>query len=118
MHGITNYFHIPKVTKDAVILQIFLITFKGKAKEWIKSILIILVMKWEELNKSFIHHYIPPSKVARLKTNIDNVQQQDGKTLFKAWDCYKDLFCNFPQHELNARQRVIKFYGGISIYTR
>lgn len=62
--------------------------------------------------------FIPHSKLAKLKKNIQNFQQPDGEYLYEAWECYKGLLCNYPQHVLNMQQKISTFYNGINVYTR
>lgn len=40
------------------------------------------------------------------------------ETIFEAWDRYKTIQENCPQHGLNAHQVVQTFYKGISAYTK
>ncbi|KAI3766148.1 hypothetical protein L2E82_16199 [Cichorium intybus] len=61
---IADYFHIPGVTKDAVMLRM------------------------------------------------------DDETLYDAWDRYKEMLQNCPQHDLNPHQVVQTFYNGINVTTR
>lgn len=53
-----------------------------------------------------------------LKRNILNFQKQNGESLYEAWECYKGMLRNFPQHDLNVKQEILTFYNGINVCTR
>ncbi|GJZ42885.1 hypothetical protein Tco_0590140 [Tanacetum coccineum] len=40
------------------------------------------------------------------------------KTLYQAWELFKELLMKCPQHYLTERQEVILFYNGLGIPTR
>ncbi|KAI3752924.1 hypothetical protein L2E82_24966 [Cichorium intybus] len=115
---IADYFHIPGVTKDAVMLRVFPITLQGAAKRWLKAEPPRTIKTWEELKTKFIKQFSPPSKIAKMKAKIQNFQQMDDETLYDAWDRYKEMLQNCPQHDLNPHQVVQTFYNGINVTTR
>ncbi|GKC58501.1 hypothetical protein Tco_1086099, partial [Tanacetum coccineum] len=49
---------------------------------------------------------------------INNFQQEPDKTLFQAWECFKELLMNCPQHYLTEIHEVILFYNGLEVPTR
>ncbi|KAI3740492.1 hypothetical protein L2E82_30941 [Cichorium intybus] len=115
---IADYFHIPGVTKDAVMLRVFPITLQGAAKRWLMAEPPRTIKTWEELKTKFIKQFSPPSKIAKMKAKIQNFQQMDDETLYDAWDRYKEMLQNCPQHDLNPHQVVQTFYNGINVTTR
>lgn len=40
------------------------------------------------------------------------------ESLYEAWQCYKGMLLNFPQHDLNVQQEITSFYDGINGSTR
>ncbi|GJX22104.1 hypothetical protein Tco_0226549 [Tanacetum coccineum] len=49
---------------------------------------------------------------------INNFQQEPDKTLFQAWERFKELLMKCPQHYLTEMQEVILFYNGLEVLTR
>ncbi|GJU74651.1 hypothetical protein Tco_1266056 [Tanacetum coccineum] len=62
---ITDLFHFPDVTRDAIMLRVFPITLKGPALRWINRLSAGLVTTWDLLKKAFIRQYCPPFKIAK-----------------------------------------------------
>ncbi|GJX84981.1 hypothetical protein Tco_0335755 [Tanacetum coccineum] len=47
-----------------------------------------------------------------------NFQQEPDETLYQAWERFKELLMNYPQHYLTEMQEVILFYNGLDVPTR
>lgn len=47
-----------------------------------------------------------PSKIAKLKKNIQNFQKLDGESLYEVWVHYNGLLRNCPQQYLNVQQEI------------
>src|SRR4051812_29325010 len=100
------------VSDDAVRLRLFSFSLRDKAKAWVQAQPAGTFKTWEELSKAFIYKYFPPSRASQLKNEILGFQQQDGETLYEAWERYKDLLRKCPNHELPKWVQVQTFYNG------
>nr|GFB73904.1 hypothetical protein [Tanacetum cinerariifolium] len=49
---------------------------------------------------------------------INNFQQEPDETLYQAWERFKELLMECPQHYLTDMQEVILFYNGLKVPTR
>ncbi|GKF08687.1 putative reverse transcriptase domain-containing protein [Tanacetum coccineum] len=49
---------------------------------------------------------------------INNFQQEPDETLYQAWERFKELLMNCPQHYLTEMHKVILFYNGLDVPTR
>ena len=67
------------------------------------------------MREQFLDQFCPPSKIAKLKKAIANFEQQPGESLYEAWERYKGLLRNCPQHELNVQQEMSIFYDGSAL---
>jgi len=56
--------------------------------------------------------------MAKQLEEIHNYRQEDGETLYQAWDRYNDLLYKCPTHDLNNQQKVSIFYKVIGVATR
>nr|GEU29924.1 reverse transcriptase domain-containing protein [Tanacetum cinerariifolium] len=69
-----------------------------------------------ELKGQFLKNYeTTPS--AKMK-EINNFQQEPDKTLYQAYDQFKELLMKCPHHYLTEMQEVILFYNGLDVPTR
>ncbi|GKD59822.1 RNA-directed DNA polymerase, eukaryota, nucleotide-binding alpha-beta plait domain protein [Tanacetum coccineum] len=72
---ITNLFHIPGATRDAVMLRVFPITLIGAAKRWKNLLPAGSISTWDLLENEFIRKYCPPLKTAKNLEEIRNFKQ-------------------------------------------
>ena len=71
-----------------------LVTFNWAAKDWLKALPPDAITTWAQMREQFLEHFFPPSKVAKLKNAIANFEQQQGESLYEAWERYKGLIRN------------------------
>nr|GEY15075.1 hypothetical protein [Tanacetum cinerariifolium] len=64
----------------------------------------------EDLNTKFLSKYCPPTRTAKKIEEINKFQQ--------AWERFKELLKNYPQHYLTEMHEVILFYNGLDVPTR
>ena len=118
VNDVADYFNVPNVPREVQLLRMLPVTFKGVAKDWLKSLPPGSVTTWAKMKEEFIDHFCPPSKIAKLKKAIANFEQQPGESLYEAWERYKSLLRNCPHHDLNSQQEVSIFYDGVNVTTR
>lgn len=51
---ISNYFDVPNVSRDVLLLRMLLVTFTGDAKIWLKSLAPGTIRTWANLCEAFI----------------------------------------------------------------
>lgn len=117
VNDIVDYFNVPNVNRDIVLLRMLPVTFKGAAKDWIKALPPDPITTWAQMREQFLDQLCPPSKIAKLKKEIANFEQNLGESLYEAWERYKGLLRNCPQHGLNIQQEVSIFYDGVNVMT-
>ncbi|GKA32594.1 ribonuclease H-like domain, reverse transcriptase, RNA-dependent DNA polymerase [Tanacetum coccineum] len=76
------------------------------------------ITNWETLKTKFLNKYCPPARTAKKMEEINNFQQESDKSLFRAWERFKELLMKCPQHYLTEMQEVILFYNGLDVPTR
>nr|GEX14926.1 hypothetical protein [Tanacetum cinerariifolium] len=86
---IVDLFHIPNITQDQVMLRSFPMSLTGAA-----------VTTWEDLKTKFISKYCPPARSTKKMEKINNFQQEPDKTLYQAWERFKELLIKCPQYYL------------------
>nr|GEY31220.1 hypothetical protein [Tanacetum cinerariifolium] len=105
---IVDLFHIPKVTQDQVMLQVFQMSLTGATSRWLRNEPSGSIKNWETLKTKFMNKYCPPARTAKKMEEINNFQQEPDESLFRAWERFKELYM----------QEVILFYNGLDVPTR
>ncbi|GJZ72121.1 gypsy/ty3 retroelement polyprotein [Tanacetum coccineum] len=97
---IVNLFHIPKVTQDQIMLRAFPMSLTGAACRWLRNEPSGSITNWETLKTKFLNKYCPLARTAKKLEEINNFQQELDKSLFQAWERFKELLTKCPQHYL------------------
>ncbi|GJR17842.1 hypothetical protein Tco_0966369 [Tanacetum coccineum] len=63
--SIIGLFNIPRVSKDAVMLQVFPFTLNGSPKRWVDRLAPGTINTRDLLKKAFIQRYCPPFMTAK-----------------------------------------------------
>ncbi|GKB26823.1 hypothetical protein Tco_0866224 [Tanacetum coccineum] len=115
---IVDLIHIPEVTQDQIMLRVFPMSLTGAASRWLRNEPSGSIITWEILKNKFLSKYCPPARTAKKMKEINNFQQEYDKTLYQAWERFKELLQRCPQHYLTDMQEVIWFYKGLDVPTR
>ncbi|GJT30107.1 retrovirus-related pol polyprotein from transposon TNT 1-94 [Tanacetum coccineum] len=88
---IVDLFHVPNITVDQLMLQVFPISLTGAASRWLRNEPTGSIKTWEDLKTKFLNKYCPPGRTAKKMEEINNFQQEPDETLFQAWERFKEL---------------------------
>ncbi|XP_024032297.1 uncharacterized protein LOC112094831 [Morus notabilis] len=67
---------------------------------------------------TFFNKYFPHHKTNNLKRQISNFAQKKNKTLYQAWEHFKDLLNLCPHHGYESWRLISYFYDGLTIRER
>ncbi|GKC69141.1 retrovirus-related pol polyprotein from transposon TNT 1-94, partial [Tanacetum coccineum] len=115
---IVDLFHVPNITVDQLMLQVFPISLTRAISHWLRNKPTGSIKTWEDLKTKFLNKYCPPGRTAKKMEEINNFQQEPDETLYQAWERFKELLMKCPQHYLTEMQEVILFYNGLDVPTR
>ncbi|GKE67122.1 hypothetical protein Tco_1521283, partial [Tanacetum coccineum] len=101
---IVDFFHIPNVTQDQIMLCAFPVSLTGAASHWLRNEPVGSITTWEVLKTKFLNKYCPPARTAKKMEEINNFQQEPDESLFRAWERFKELLMKCPQHYLTDMQ--------------
>ncbi|XP_031101856.1 uncharacterized protein LOC116005760 [Ipomoea triloba] len=101
------------VSMDAIKLRLFPFSLRDQALSWLNSFGPNHFNTWDQLYKSFMQEYYPPSKAAKLKKQIQNFQQFGSENLYEAWKRFKDLRRQCPRNLLSPGDFISSFYEGL-----
>ncbi|XP_062118324.1 uncharacterized protein LOC133831937 [Humulus lupulus] len=106
------------VSDDAIKLRLFPFSLRDRAKSWLISLQANSINTWEDLAQKFLSKFFPLAKVAKLRGEINNFYQNEGESLYDAWERFKDLLRKCPHHGIEKWMLVHNFYNGLCGTTR
>ncbi|XP_071933622.1 uncharacterized protein [Coffea arabica] len=106
------------VSEDAIKLRLFPFSLRDKAKVWLQSHPPNTFTTWDELAKIFLNKFFSPGKTAKLRMDITSFSQQEGETLYEAWERYRELQRRCPHHGLPDWLVVQIFYNSLTYPTK
>ncbi|GJU01119.1 hypothetical protein Tco_1111457 [Tanacetum coccineum] len=115
---IVDLFHVPNITEDQLMLRFFPISLIGAASHRLRNEPTGSIKTWEDLKNKFLNKYCPPGRITKKMKESNNFQQEPDKTIYQAWEHFKELLMKCPQHYLTEMQEVILFYNGLVVPTR
>ncbi|GKD22645.1 reverse transcriptase domain-containing protein, partial [Tanacetum coccineum] len=71
-----------------------------------------------EMALKFLSKYFPPSMVMKLRNDISNFRQLPDELLFEAWERYKLLIDQCPNHNMLPATQIDTFYNGLTLRHR
>ncbi|GJR51628.1 hypothetical protein Tco_1402149 [Tanacetum coccineum] len=104
---IVDLFYIPNITQDQVMLLAFSMSLTGAASRWLRNKPSGSITTWEDLKTKFLSKYCPPARTAKKMEEINNFQQEPYKTLYQAWERFKELLMKFPTRQILDSKGVI-----------
>ncbi|GKE35720.1 retrovirus-related pol polyprotein from transposon TNT 1-94 [Tanacetum coccineum] len=115
---IVDLFYILNITIDQVMLRAFPMSLTGTTSRWLRNEPTGSITTWDGLKTKFLNKYYLPVRTAKKMEEINNFLQEPDENLYQAWERFKELLMNCPQHYLTEMQEVILFYNGLGIPTR
>ncbi|XP_062102905.1 uncharacterized protein LOC133813888 [Humulus lupulus] len=106
------------VSDDAIRLRLFPFSLRDRAKSWLISLQANSINTWEELAQKFLSKFFPSAKAAKLRGEINNFYQNEGESLYDAWERFKDLLKKCPHQGIEKWMLVHNFYNGLCGTTR
>ncbi|XP_071740014.1 uncharacterized protein [Rutidosis leptorrhynchoides] len=103
-NDLCDIYKTKNVTDDAFKLRAFPFTLQGDAKAWMRSLPSDSIRTFQELTNEFINHFFPPSKVERLRMEINGFTQWGDESLYDAWVRFKKLLRAYPPHGYSQPQ--------------
>jgi len=83
---------------DTIWFCLFPFSLKDKARVWLYSLPLGLITTWDELIKIFVTKFVAPSKTVSLRNQITSFAQKEDKSLYEAWEHFKDILRLCPLH--------------------
>jgi len=101
------------VSADAIRMRLFPFSLRDRASDRLQNEEPNSFTTWEVVSKALLSKYFPPGKTAKLRTDITSFAQQDGESLYEAWERFKDLQRQCPHHGVPNWLLIQTFYNGL-----
>nr|GEX00336.1 reverse transcriptase domain-containing protein [Tanacetum cinerariifolium] len=72
------------------------------------------ILTWEDLVSKFINQIFPPSKTTYLRNEITNFLKKPNEIFNEAWERFKDLLRQCPQHGFLELHQLDTFYNALN----
>ncbi|XP_028763314.1 uncharacterized protein LOC114721621 [Neltuma alba] len=105
------------VTKDVLRLRLFPMSLSHKAKTWLNSLPEHSIKTWDELVSKFKARFIPRGKRATLRGELLSFEQHPDELFYEAWERFKDMWRNCPNHEQKKYVLMEAFWNGLNDQT-
>lgn len=99
---------------DQLRLRIFPFTLKDAARRWLHKLSPRSIPTWVQLQETFLAKYFPPSRAAKIQSDLIGFHQLPGESFYDSWEHFKDLEMSCPHHGLEKWFLVDLFYRGPS----
>ncbi|KAI3814255.1 hypothetical protein L1987_19005 [Smallanthus sonchifolius] len=109
---ICDTFKLNGVSNDTIRLKMFHFSLRERAKAWLNSLPTGSITTWDDLVQKFISKYFPPAKTVKLRNDITTSVQEDGESLYEAWEHFKDMLRKCPHNGLEVWLQSA-FYNGL-----
>ncbi|PWA55153.1 hypothetical protein CTI12_AA434730 [Artemisia annua] len=96
----------------------FPFSLKGKALTWLKKTPPRDYCYMGFFEKSFSQGISDSSQDSSTTRRDPEISEDQGETLFSAWERFEDLLFKCPEHKLNKHEQLQIFYNGLNIETR
>nr|GFA08236.1 reverse transcriptase domain-containing protein [Tanacetum cinerariifolium] len=111
---VTLTFRLPEVSNTTIKLLLFLFSQEGEARTWLDKEPPHSILTWEDLVLKFINQFFPPSKTTYLQNEIINFLQKPNETFNEAWERFKDLLRQCPNHGFSELHQLDTFYNALN----
>lgn len=106
------------VSEDAIRLILFPFSLRDKAKQWLQTQPHASMVTWNDVVSRFLAKYFPPSKSAKIRSDITSFAQLSEESLYDAWERFKDMLRRCPHHAIPDWLQIHTFCNGLSPSTR
>ncbi|XP_074305248.1 uncharacterized protein LOC141640339 [Silene latifolia] len=99
------------ISNDVLRLRLFPFSLRDRAKEWLTNDDPNSYDTWNKLSIAFLHKFFQPGKTA--KHEITSFVQHDTESLYEAWERFKELQRQCPDHGVPSYLLILIFYSGV-----
>lgn len=94
-------FKMRNIHQEYLWLRLFPFSLTGEATSWLAEFPQGPITSWAELKIAFLERCFPPSRILRLRDEINNFQQLLGEAMHEVWLRFKKKVATFLNHGLS-----------------
>ncbi|XP_022877019.1 uncharacterized protein LOC111395266 [Olea europaea var. sylvestris] len=83
------------------------------ALEWLDIEPHASITTWEELTRKFCNKFFPPTRVAKIRLEIQTFQKKEEESYHEAWNRFNEMMRKCPNHGITIGNQVQYFYTGL-----
>ncbi|GJR70962.1 reverse transcriptase domain-containing protein [Tanacetum coccineum] len=115
---ITQHMKQNGVSDDALRLSLFPYSLTHHAIAWYDRLQRNSIHSFDDMMRTFLSKYFPPSMVTKLRNEITKFEQKPYESLFEAWERYKLSIDRCPNHNMLLVTQIDTFYNGLTLSHR
>ncbi|XP_040988950.1 uncharacterized protein LOC121236567 [Juglans microcarpa x Juglans regia] len=73
-------------TEYTIRLRLFPFSLRDKARSWLQFLQPRSITSWQDMAEKFLAKFFPPTKKAKLRSEIGLFKQNDFESLYEAWE--------------------------------
>jgi len=100
-------------SQEAIRLRLFPLSLTGAATTWLSELPKSFITSWKELVTAFHNRFFPPSKMMKLRDDIQNFKQKASEPIHESWIRYKRSLRKCPTHGLPSELLLQYFYRSL-----
>ena len=77
--------------RKILLLKLFPLTLKDKAKFWFNSLRLRSIHSWNIMEGEFLKKFFPENRTEALQRVISQFVPNSGESFFQAWEKFEDL---------------------------
>ncbi|KAK4729759.1 hypothetical protein R3W88_022747 [Solanum pinnatisectum] len=93
-------FTFKNVSQESIWLRVFPLSLTGEFNKWLAKLPNNSITSWEELVVAFYTRFFPPSRVMKLRDEIQSFKRQEGEPIHETWVRFKKILLKCPTHRL------------------
>jgi len=92
-------FSFKNVSQELIRLRLFPLSLMGEASKWLAEFPKNSITSWDELTMTFNASFFPPSRMMKLRDNIQGLKRLEGEPIHETCLRFKKLLHQFLTHE-------------------
>ncbi|XP_015165482.1 uncharacterized protein [Solanum tuberosum] len=101
------------LSHKCIRLCLFPLSLTVETTKWLVKLPKNSIKSWEELVTAFYERFFPPSKMMKLRDDIQNFNQKEGEPIHESWTRFKRFLQKCPTHGLPSELLLQYFYRSL-----
>ncbi|KAK4707117.1 hypothetical protein R3W88_033331 [Solanum pinnatisectum] len=104
---------LKNLSQESMWLRLFPLSLTGLASKWLVELPKNSITSWDELITTFNTRFFPPSRMMKLRDNIQCFKRLEGEPIHETWLRFKKLLLQCPTHRFPNDLVLQYFYRSL-----